>query len=95
MKAPKLLLVVLMLYLFSNTIIAQYPVISWRFANQIVIPGTPNIAQFDVELTCDQSGTFHSDMQVYFDYNTLAFGSNIVLNNKITYTKLELMDGNY
>ena len=35
---------------------------------------------------------YQRDLQIYFDYSTLGFGSNIVANGKITYTPLTLMD---
>ncbi|MCD4737312.1 MAG: carboxypeptidase-like regulatory domain-containing protein, partial [Bacteroidales bacterium] len=96
MKKVKLLFLTLFAFLaFAAT--AQNPVVSWRFANHQVIPG--DSAQFDVELKCDQAGTFHSSTQVYFNYNTLAFGENIAgtppgyTDRKIRHEKLELLAG--
>jgi len=75
---------------------AQNPVLIWRFANPIVLNnGTNDVLQFDVELSCTNSGTFHSSLQLYCDYNTLAFGTDVVSNGKISYTWLELMQGQF
>ncbi|MCD4737629.1 MAG: hypothetical protein K8R53_16435 [Bacteroidales bacterium] len=76
------------------TAMAQNPVLHWRFANPSVYDnGTDCIFEFDVELSCDLGGTYHSDLQVYFDYNTLAFGENIFANGNITYERLALLLG--
>ncbi|MCD4746753.1 MAG: carboxypeptidase regulatory-like domain-containing protein, partial [Bacteroidales bacterium] len=92
MKKTKLLFfTVLMLFAFAAS--AQYPVLTWRFANETIIPGTPDSLRFDVELKCDIDSTHHSSTQIYFNYNTTAFGENIATNNKIRFEKLELLDG--
>ena len=79
--------------IFSSSM-AQEPVVHWRFANPVTYEDQGMCYfQFDVELSCDMAGTFHSDMQVYFNYNDLAFGQNIVLNNNVTHERLELMLG--
>jgi hypothetical protein len=44
-------------------------------------------------MTCNQAGTYHSDLQIYFDYSAAAFGSNIYSNGKISWTRLELLEG--
>lgn len=90
----KLLQLTLVLMIFNLwNVNAQTPVLYWRFANNIVIPGSPNIAQFDVEITCSVPGTYHSDLQMYFDYNTTAFGTSIAANGKITYQRLPMLQG--
>ncbi|MBN1340791.1 MAG: hypothetical protein JXA03_15790, partial [Bacteroidales bacterium] len=76
---------------------AQTPVVSWRFANVQVIPG--DSLRFDVQLKCSMAGTFHSATQIYFNYNTLAFGENIAgyppnhNDAKIRLEMLELLHG--
>jgi hypothetical protein len=81
--------------LFSLTVLSQ-PVLHWRFANPTVFNnGTNDVLQFDVELSCTDAGTFHSSMQIFFDYSTLGFGTSIVANNKISYTRLALMQGQF
>ena len=93
MKRNSLLLSLAFILGFQLVVLSQDPVLYWRFSNPIVIPGSPNVIQFDVDISCDQSGTYHSDLQCYFDYNTTAFGTNIAANNKITYERLEMTSG--
>jgi hypothetical protein len=76
--------------LVSLTVTAQ-PQLTWRFNNVEVINAGTQL-QFDVEVLANVTGSFQRDMQIYFDYNTLAFGSNIVANGKITYSPLTLMN---
>ncbi len=75
--------------------------LTWRFASPTILLAEINVFQFDVELKCSELGSFHSQMQIYFDYDTLAFGSNIDgisqnpdTNERISYNFLELMDPN-
>jgi len=76
--------------LVSFTVTSQ-PQLTWQFANvEVVNAGTK--LQFDVEVKASVAGSYQRDLQIYFDYSTLGFGSNIVANGKITYTPLTLMD---
>ncbi len=75
--------------------------LEWRFANPLVIHAWPALFQFDVEVKCNELGTYHTQTQIYFNYDTLAFGSNIDgisqnpdINERISYSFLELMDQN-
>ncbi|MBI9039280.1 MAG: right-handed parallel beta-helix repeat-containing protein [Bacteroidales bacterium] len=75
--------------------------LTWRFANPAIIQDETNVFQFDIELKCNELENYHSQMQIYFDYDTLAFGSNIDgisqnpdTNERINYSFLELMDTN-
>ena len=77
----------------------EIPQLEWRFANPLVIHGWPALFQFDIELKCNELGTYHTQTQIYFNYDTLAFGSNIDgisqnpdINERINYSFLELMD---
>jgi hypothetical protein len=72
------------------TVTAQ-PQLTWRFNNVEVINAGTQL-QFDVEVKANVAGSYQRDLQIYFDYNTLGFGSNIVAGGKITYTPLTLMD---
>jgi|GEM_PF-3556055 len=90
MKKTKVLFLAL-LALMSFGAFAQNPVLSWRFNNAQVITG--DTLQFDIELKCSLAGTYHSSTQIYFRYNTQAFGSNIVANNKIKFERLALLAG--
>ncbi|MBN1339299.1 MAG: hypothetical protein JXA03_08250 [Bacteroidales bacterium] len=92
MKKAKLLIAALML--FAVGAMAQNPILHWRFANPIVYDNAGVCTlEFDVELSCDMANTYHSDLQVYFDYNTLAFGENVVTNGVLSYTRLPLLQG--
>ncbi|MBN1338777.1 MAG: hypothetical protein JXA03_05600 [Bacteroidales bacterium] len=91
----KLRILLSMIAVFLMTAaMAQNPILHWRFANPVVyeISGICTL-EFDVEVSCDMPGTFHSDMQLYFDYNTLAFGENVVTNGVLTYERLALLQG--
>ncbi len=68
--------------------------LSWQFANYEVINAGSQL-QFDIEVKADVGGTYHRDLQVYFDYNTLGFGSDIVANAKVTVADLTLMENHY
>jgi hypothetical protein len=76
--------------LVSLTVTAQ-PQLTWRFNNVEVINAGTQL-QFDVEVMANAGGSYQRDLQIYFDYNTLGFGSNIVANGKITYSPLTLLD---
>lgn len=77
--------------LMSGLLMAQES-LTWRFANPQVVAGTPDVFQFDIEVKASAAGTFQRDLQIYFDYNTTAFGTDIVLNGKVAVSELELMD---
>ncbi|MCD4694637.1 MAG: hypothetical protein K8S16_00245 [Bacteroidales bacterium] len=81
-------------FLMFLSIMISAQSLTWRFANAEVINAGANL-QFDVEVMASVTGTFHRDLQVYFDYNTLGFGSDIVANTKITVTPLTLMTTHY
>jgi len=70
--------------LFATTILAN-PNLYWRFANPVVYNnGVDCVLNFDVQASCTQAGTYMTSTQIYFDYNTLGFGANIVASNRIT-----------
>lgn len=86
----KFYLIFALFTLVSITVTSQ-PQLTWRFANaEVVNAGTQ--LQFDVEVKANVAGSYQRDLQIYFNYSTLGFGSNIVANGKITYTPLTLMD---
>ncbi len=89
-KMKKITLIFAFLLSASALVMAQ-PQLSFRFANYQVINAGAQL-QFDVEAKADIAGSFHRDLQIYFDYNTTGFGSDIVLNGNISYTALGLMD---
>lgn len=80
--------------LTSFTFGQQSPGIYWRFANPSVYQeGNDSFLQFDIEISCDRNNTFHSDLQVYLDYNPEAFGENIVASGNVSVEKLGLLKG--
>ena len=72
-------------YVLSQTL-------TWQFANFEVINAGAQV-QFDVEVKADVGTTYHRDLQVYFDYNTAGFGSDVAVSTTIT--PLVLMDNFY
>lgn len=91
MKLFKLFFVALMLLSLSS--IGQ-PTLNWQFANPMVINDGAQF-QFDVEVKADIAGSFQRDLQIYFDYNTLGFGADVVTAGSISYSFLPLMDNHY
>lgn len=74
----------------------QNPHVHWRFVNEAVVEeGGELFLIFDVEVSCDKTGTYHSDMQVYINYNTLAFGENVVASGNIVVEKADLLLGDF
>jgi hypothetical protein len=82
-----------MLTMVSIVVTAQ-PQLTWQFANVEVINAGAQL-QFDVEVKADVTGSYHRDLQVYFDYNTAGLGSDIVANGYVTVTPLALMNTHY
>lgn len=82
------------LFTFVSTVITAQPQLTWRFANAEVINAGTQL-QFDVEVKADAGVTYHRDLQIYFDYNTAGFGSDIVANGYVTVTPLALMNTHY
>jgi hypothetical protein len=89
----KFTLIFAMLTMVSIVLTAQTQ-LSWQFANVEVINAGTQL-QFDVEVRADAATTYHRDLQVYFDYNTAGFGSDIVANGFVTVTPLALMNTHY
>jgi hypothetical protein len=90
----KVITISLLMLCFGLFGIAQ-ETLSFRFARPQVISGTPDKFQFDVEIMASAAGTYQRDLQIYFDYNTTAFGSDIFANAKITVIPLTLMQNFY
>jgi hypothetical protein len=92
MKKIQLLL---LLMLIALTGMSQLPTsLDWRLANPetITISGV-DYFQFDVEVRATNAGTYHRDMQVYFNYNPDVFGYSVKLNGKIQVEKIGIMAG--
>ena len=71
---------ILMIFILFSSFVFPQTQLSFRFSNPLIIEGNPDLLQFDVEIKADETGTFLRDLQIYFDYNSLAFGSNIFIN---------------
>jgi len=62
--------------------------------------GPDCVLQFEVWLSADVAGTYHSSTMVYFDYNPAVFGTQVYANGKISYDMdwlpgdVELLAGN-
>jgi hypothetical protein len=82
------------LFTLVSIVVTAQPQLTWRFANVEVINAGTQL-QFDVEVKADATGSFHRDLQVYFDYNTAGFGSDLVAGGNITVSPLTLMDNYY
>ncbi len=60
--------------------------ITFSFANGTLTGTSPRYYEFDVMVAASASGTNLGDTQVYINYNTAAFGTSVVANNKVTAT---------
>lgn len=90
----KFTLALAIILLVGTTVFSQEQ-LSFKFTNVQIVTGTPDVLQFDIAIKADNAGTFHRDLQIYVDYNTVAFGENVVVNGKITVTALDLMSNHY
>jgi hypothetical protein len=89
----KIVLLFALIATMSGYVISQ-PQLTWQFANfEVINMGTQ--LQFDVEVKADAATTFHRDLQVYFDYNTAGFGSDVVTGGNISIAPLTLLDNFY
>ncbi|MBA3985769.1 MAG: hypothetical protein H0X63_04145, partial [Flavobacteriales bacterium] len=61
--------------------------ITFTFANEQFTGTNPRFFEFDIMVSCNETGTYLDNAPVYITYNTSAFGSNISANNKIQVTK--------
>jgi hypothetical protein len=82
------------LFTLVSIVATAQPQLTWRFANVEVINAGTQL-QFDVEVLASASGSYQRDLQIYFDYNTVGFGSNIVTSGGISYAPLTLMNTYY
>jgi hypothetical protein len=86
-----------LLMLFAITAMAgpkTSPSLDFRLANPTEVNiGGVDYFQFDVEVKATAGGTYHRDMQVYFNYNPDVFGYSVKLNGKIQVEKIGIMAG--
>jgi len=90
----KKIIFIFALSMFASIIATAQTQLTWRIANAEVINAGAQL-QFDVEVKADAAGTFHRDLQVYFDYSPAGFGSDIVTNGDVMVTPLGLMNTHY
>lgn len=89
----KIVLLFALIATMSGYVISQ-PQLTWQFANfEVINMGTQ--LQFDVQVKADAATTYHRDLQVYFDYNTAGFGSDVVSGGNISIAPLALLDNYY
>ncbi len=86
---------ILVIFVLLGTSAFSQEQLSFKFDNVTIVSGAPDVLQFDIAIKADNAGTFHRDLQVYIDYNPVAFGENVVANGKITVTALDLMSSHY
>jgi len=91
----KKLCTALMIFILFSSFAFPQAQLSFRFSNPLIIEVNPALLQFDVEIKADETGTFLRDLQIYFDYNSLAFGSSIFTNGKVTVSNLAIMNNHY
>lgn len=53
------------------------------------------LSTFEVELKADQAGTYHTDLQVYLNYEKDIALNTVVLNDQVNVTSLTLLNGDY
>ena len=87
----KKIYVIFALFTLISLTVTSQPQLTWRFNNVEVINAGTEL-QFDIEVKANVVGSFHRDLQVYFDYNTGGFGSDIVAGGNISYSPLTLMN---
>jgi hypothetical protein len=85
----------LAIFAFLGFSVSSQDQLSFQFSNLTVLPGNPDVVQFNIDIKADNPGSFHRDLQIYLDYNSLAFGENIVSNAKINISPLDLMSAHY
>ncbi|MBN1280247.1 MAG: hypothetical protein JXA00_01215 [Candidatus Thermoplasmatota archaeon] len=74
-----------------GTLIRSDAQLSFRFSNAQILLGTPNKLQFDIQLKCDMPLTYLRDNQIFFNYNTQAFGTSIASSGKVTLEKIGIL----
>ena len=63
--------------------------VAFEIRNEQVVGGN---YEFDVYMAASQEGTFHTNGQVYISFNEQAFGADLVANQAVKYTHLDLLD---
>ena len=94
MKKNQLSLI-LMLVFATTSVLAQNlaPSLEFRFVNPRISTTEPASFQFDVQVRASQPGSYHRDMQIYFNYNEEAFGPGIEAGQRVEIEKTGIMAG--
>ncbi|MBN1338651.1 MAG: T9SS type A sorting domain-containing protein [Bacteroidales bacterium] len=81
------------LFLLASTgLAAQDPALRWKFENPHVINQSGQyVLQFDIMARATEAGTYHQNLQIFFRYDTLAFGPEVCINGNISIEKGELI----
>lgn len=66
---------------------SQVENLSFSFANGQVTGTNPRFYEFDVMVEGNTNNTYFANCLLRIEYDTIAFGSNLVANNKVTITK--------
>ncbi|MCD4735731.1 MAG: hypothetical protein K8R53_06780, partial [Bacteroidales bacterium] len=93
MKKAILVTTLAIIFILTN---AQNPILHWKFTNECEYgDGEFYYFEFDVEVSCDIAGTYHSKLCLCINYDTVAYGPNAFSNNMVTIQELDLLLGNY
>jgi hypothetical protein len=84
-----------MLFILLLSVAAQSAELVYTFANGSVSGSSPKFYTFDVMLSASQTGTQLGDTQIYINYSTDGFGTDIVQNAKISVSKGAILTGDY
>lgn len=92
----KRLLSLILIFSLPALLNGQEPILHWKFTNPVEYgDGEFYYFDYDVELSCDIAGTFHTGLRVCIRYDTLAYGPNAVTAGMVTVQKEELLQGSY
>lgn len=66
--------------------------LTYSIENETYTGTNPRYLEFDIMVSCNQSGTYLDNAPIHLSYNANAFGANIVSNNKLHLTKGSLFN---
>ncbi|MCB5228668.1 MAG: T9SS type A sorting domain-containing protein [Candidatus Cloacimonetes bacterium] len=91
MKKEKSILLILVTLLFTGYVYGSVG-IAFQFANkQIVAVDDDYYLEFDILVNATESGTQHNMLQMFIEYNTEAFGTNVCWYDNTTVTRYPLL----
>jgi len=92
MKKTLLLIILATMLLLTGSAFGDS--ITFTFANGQVTGSGPFFYEFDVMVAGGTGGTYFGDMMAYINYNTTAFGTNVVAGSKVTVVLGAALAGN-